>query len=333
MSRSDYYGGFIDVFAKRRISGWAVSVTQLNRPVYVFLKTSHRIIKIRPTEYRGDVFAAHGAGAMSGFIFDLDACSLPMGVIPDEYIIGAYFQDGKIVSGQPEDISENIDIGEIKYYLHIQKTAGTSLRGAVAQDLTPWQVMYIYPEPPGVIGAYADFSLEQIANLRLVFGHYYFGLHSQQPFSAKYYTLLRDPVARLRSQVQHIARSNRTSPTEVLAQHLGECCYEELDNYYVRVISENDTSTLPLRVQSESALQEAYDNVENYFGAISTMEDEDIVDWFARHLGLTIPELPRSNVTEDQDRSFVDTMNFATLLRMNCLDMDFYTWIRRKNGK
>jgi len=91
--------------------------------------------------------------------------------------------------------------------IHIPKTAGTSLREALGLSKIGRRIAYIYGEPPGipVQRFIADFQSARLSK-RVIFGHYHFGLHERLGVPARYFTVLRHPLARALSLYRHFRR-------------------------------------------------------------------------------------------------------------------------------
>src|SRR6516162_400599 len=82
-------------------------------------------------------------------------------------------------------------------FLHIHKTAGTTLHRIIEREYNPF---YIYTIEGGRIEWSVDhlkkLPLHRRAALQVVKGHMSFGLHEYLPQPSTYITFLRDPVER-----------------------------------------------------------------------------------------------------------------------------------------
>jgi hypothetical protein len=92
-------------------------------------------------------------------------------------------------------------------FLHIPKTAGTTLNRIIEWQYNPFS---IFTMDPYRIRATAE-RLEKLPErrrrrLRVVRGHLYYGLHEFLPQGATYITMLREPVARFLSSYYFIQR-------------------------------------------------------------------------------------------------------------------------------
>ncbi|MDQ3199163.1 MAG: sulfotransferase family protein [Verrucomicrobiota bacterium] len=96
---------------------------------------------------------------------------------------------------------------EALIFLHIPKTAGTTLNRIIEWQYNP---LTIFTMDPYRIRATAErlraLSEARRRKLRMVRGHLYYGVHEYLPQGAAYFTLLREPVARVLSAYHFILR-------------------------------------------------------------------------------------------------------------------------------
>ena len=96
---------------------------------------------------------------------------------------------------------------EALIFLHIPKTAGTTLNRIIEWQYSPFA---IFTMDPYRIRATPE-RLKRLSEgrrrrLRVVRGHMFYGIHEFLPQGARYFTMLRDPVARLLSSYYFILR-------------------------------------------------------------------------------------------------------------------------------
>ncbi len=89
-------------------------------------------------------------------------------------------------------------------FLHIPKTAGTTLRSILRQQYPP-EVTYNYYHDPEK-AAFHELTASQKQRYRLLCGHMNYGIHQHLPGDSRYITILRDPVARVISYYNHVRR-------------------------------------------------------------------------------------------------------------------------------
>ena len=85
-------------------------------------------------------------------------------------------------------------------FLHIPKTAGTTLRSIVDQNLGPVNVLTYYNQNSRQLQDNLDAYLTFKPNFRAIIGHFRFGFHKLLNRPSTYITFLRHPVARTISQ-------------------------------------------------------------------------------------------------------------------------------------
>lgn len=95
----------------------------------------------------------------------------------------------------------------VLFHLHIPKTAGTAVRDAVKRCLNQNSYLEFYPENPRnrdkCISELRE-NLESKPDVRFISGHFTFGVHEALGHdNYKYFTVLRDPVARFLSHYHH----------------------------------------------------------------------------------------------------------------------------------
>ena len=92
-------------------------------------------------------------------------------------------------------------------FMHIAKTGGTSVRRSLANAYDKRERAFVY-DPGDLRGAvsrdqFPELPAEVRARLRLVIGHFPFGLHAYIDRPFRYVTVVRDPVDRVVSLYYH----------------------------------------------------------------------------------------------------------------------------------
>ena len=95
-----------------------------------------------------------------------------------------------------------IDDRETIIFLHIPKTAGSTLNYILDAHYTPensYATSQTWLHPDGSLDGFDALTEAQRAKIELLNGHMGFGLHCRLPRPARYITVLRDPVERVLS--------------------------------------------------------------------------------------------------------------------------------------
>ncbi len=92
-------------------------------------------------------------------------------------------------------------------FLHIPKTAGTTLNRIIEWQYDPTAIFTIDPHHfRATATRFESFSEERRRGYHVVRGHLFYGIHKYLPQGATYLTMLRDPVSRLLSSYYFILR-------------------------------------------------------------------------------------------------------------------------------
>jgi hypothetical protein len=223
-------------------------------------------------------------------------------------------------------------------FLHIGKTAGTSLRrilhrrfkaSEILRVETPWR----NPERlrrEETLDYFATIPEERRASARLIEGHVIFGIHQRVPRPSTYITLLRDPVALVISQYNFVLRRPRHWLHErVVKEHMDLAGYVrsgialESDNSQIRALSGDRTT--PFGECTEAMLEEAKRNLEADFSVVGLTErfDESLI-FLKRAFGWSNVHYVRANVSPRRDPVAPETIR--AIEEQNALDLELYRW-------
>ncbi len=192
----------IDGLFEDEIRGWVVDVEQPDRILQVCIRINDLFAgKITACQYRGDLAPFFGSRGLHGFAFR----------VPDMFFehatwsLEVLLEDGRYLPPRPLQIEDPSGVRRIDkplrfpclLFIHIPKTAGTALRGALMQRTGLSRHLLLYPDAPGFRGEYLFYLTEsQLSNLECVYGHFGFRTHRFMPQRCEYATVLREPVAR-----------------------------------------------------------------------------------------------------------------------------------------
>ena len=94
-------------------------------------------------------------------------------------------------------------------FLHIPKTAGSTLHTILQKQYPGDQLCHLKGDPhiDTAITNFKSMDSTQKKQIRLLTGHFEFGIHQWLPQTAVYFTLLRHPVERVLSYYYFILRN------------------------------------------------------------------------------------------------------------------------------
>jgi len=218
-------------------------------------------------------------------------------------------------------------------FLHVPKTAGTTLRAIIERQYLGRDIYTIYDDAPDHHSTSDLEELDEEARDRiLVFcGHVPFGLHKRIGGALRYFTLLRDPVERVLSYYHH--RMN-LSPTwqgnqVSLMKFVLETRDIEVDNLQTRLLS---GVSRPFGRCHEGMLWTAIDNVERHFEVVGTSEmfDESLMLMKAA-LGWERPFYVRENESRGRrPAEHYSRVELETVRDHNRFDALLYAYVKRR---
>lgn len=94
----------------------------------------------------------------------------------------------------------------VTVFYHMPKSGGTSIGGILRRNYAPEAIVECGPDTHAFVAEMAAWPPERLAAIRLLQGHFPFGLHKLLPRPARCFTLLRDPVERVISYYYHARR-------------------------------------------------------------------------------------------------------------------------------
>ncbi|MFZ5863096.1 MAG: sulfotransferase family 2 domain-containing protein [Nitrospirota bacterium] len=230
--------------------------------------------------------------------------------------------------------------GDPLLFCHIPKCAGTSFRSVVEAEYRDNQRLFWYPGPDGDVDAQRAQLAEAFHRnrpaIRIVYGHFSFGLHQTLDTPPIYATILRDPVERVVSLYHHVGRTPRSPLFALVKEGLSLTQFvagrytEMTNNQMTRILAGIKTRPGEI-VDSREAIQRAKENVEKYFGVIGTVEEmSDVVRVIGNRSGWRRHQIPNLNVTT-QPRAWLEKETLGVVEEYNHLDRELYEWVRTRS--
>ena len=218
------------------------------------------------------------------------------------------------------------------FFLHIPKTAGTSLRETVQRAYPGKRCVLIYSQE----AAYLRSIQKDVQRAEAVYGHFSFGFNEVFGVEARYVTVLRDPIARVVSFFRHETQHDDNEYYQQIADGMtlidllrSEQCFQ-VNNHMVRIISGHDDIAI---THDARLLRQAEANLESHFDAVGITEEMDkSVELIGERLGW-----PRRRSTVQrlnvglEDKPFVlDDATRAEIIRFNTLDIELYRGVAQR---
>ncbi len=221
-------------------------------------------------------------------------------------------------------------------FMHIPKTAGTSIRHLLDPLLPPETRLYLYPKSPSFAippDEFADQPRDARDRLRFVMGHFRFGIHEALDQPTQYITMVRDPIDRLISLYYHHKRLPRSLDHQRVTE--GDLSFEEAlqdrsllpPNAMVRQIAGN---TVPGKPSDRDLMDSALANIKAHFAAVLFMEDmPGSMARLSGVMGSELSDLPRKNSGMPRPaRDAMDPSLLGRLREANQLDIELYERLR-----
>lgn len=165
-------------------------------------------------------------------------------------------------------------------FLHIPKTAGTSLRKVVERFYDKDEIYAIYEEH---IKEFKDVPDDKKNKIKVFYGHVSFGLHKYIPQPTSYVTILRDPVERVISLYSYVSKlkdhpyyKQFDFDKMTIAEFVQSGITLEADNEQTRLVSGIDCE---FGKCTSEMLETAKENLRKHFAVVGLSEyfDESVL--------------------------------------------------------
>jgi Galactose-3-O-sulfotransferase len=220
-------------------------------------------------------------------------------------------------------------------FLHIPKTGGVTLRGALRHKY-PGRVITLHsPREPARVG---DLPVEQRRAARVLTGHLPYGVDRYMPQECEYVTMLREPVARVVSTYHHVLDHPRHwFHDEVVSNEMGledfvAASDGPADNLQTRLLSglvEGELVTRTARSVEVTtlgvrALDEARANLDRFLVVGLTERFDESFILVRRGLGWRLPMYAIRNAARGSRRARPGSRETALIAERDRLDVELY---------
>lgn len=222
----------------------------------------------------------------------------------------------------------------IDLYLHIPKTAGTTMNHVLGR-VYPKNKTFAIDNLRPMYSVHKDLAKRPEtyrSALRLVKGHMYFGVHRYFNQEHRYFTILRDPIARVVSLFKEISRSPETEVYKAmvknnwnLRQLVESGVYAEMSNDLTRRVLGTD---FEYGATDQGLVQKAIEHLDESFSCVGMQEhfDESIL-LFAKELSWKKKPYYLSlnkSVKEKKVEVKTDELTLEAIRKVNQLDIQLY---------
>ena len=232
-------------------------------------------------------------------------------------------------------------------FLHLPKTAGWTLRGALHSKY-PSEILFL-DDPSDPLGGVEAIPHEDRLRARVATGHVFYGVHEHIPQPTDYITVLRDPIARVVSMYNYILRRPQHRLHGVVAgsgmgleEFARRCPDAGIDNQQTRLISGRGAG----EVQSLRSgrhkwvapplepgdLEQAKGNLDGFLLVGLTERFDETFIVLRRMLGWRLPMYAKKNVGRGADGSLPEAPShraIESIRERNHLDIELYEHGRR----
>jgi hypothetical protein len=225
-------------------------------------------------------------------------------------------------------------------FIHVQKTGGTSLRTILRHEydvLHGKNRLYSTEE----IESYFDEPFTEAGHKKAIVGHMAFGAHRCIDGTARYITMLRDPISRVISYYYYLIERGNESDDYIEKNDLGVAEYvrdgllwhgiQHTNNLQTRLLS-GKGKTVNFGECTTEMLDRAKQNIEEHFSVVGLTEefDESIL-LMRRKLGWDLPVYWYQNKTTSRPRKEDHSDETIDVIReYNGLDLELYAFCKER---
>ncbi len=226
------------------------------------------------------------------------------------------------------DLLVGPDTGVI--FLHLPKTAGSTINAVIARQYPRRAIYAINPVRTGRSeDRFRNLSESRRERVRLLRGHFMYGMHRWMPRDCVYFTFLRDPVARAMSVYRYVTQ-NPVHPRHALGKGLDASQFLADDRLHPPN-AQTRTIAGP-RIPEDQLLETAKANLERHFVVAGLAErfDESLL-LLQDALGWQDVRYKPRNTSRKTGESAGPPQAVRDLVaERERLDTELYAWVRQR---
>ncbi len=220
-------------------------------------------------------------------------------------------------------------------FLHIPKTAGTTLHTILTRQYPENTLVHLRGNPhiDSAIEQFKQLPDDQKAKIRLLTGHFEYGIHQYLPQPATYFTLLRDPVERVMSYYYFILRTPEHPRYEEMTRNkIG------IKTFVNEILTDNNQTRMVAGAWmsseqpcTEATLQKAKAHIRAHFALVGlTSEFDTSLFLLKKRLGWqSIPTYDKRNVASNRPkRQTLTDLERAAIYETHAFDVALYQYVQ-----
>jgi hypothetical protein len=217
-------------------------------------------------------------------------------------------------------------------FLHIPKTAGTTLRHIIERQYPPDAILI--QNQPTLHQALQALPPGKADRVSVVMGHLWFGAHALFARPATYLTMLRDPIDRIISHYYFVQRDPQHYLHDVvrgmsLEEYVTSNCSAEISNDQTRLLA--GSAPAEIGQPSEDILATAKQNLDRHFAVVGLTEEFDwSVILMKRRFGWRSPFYLKRNVTRHPTKAKLSSETVRLIEQRNQLDLAVYRYAQAR---
>lgn len=213
------------------------------------------------------------------------------------------------------------------FVIHMPKTAGTSLRAAIEHAYKDSEALFVYENEPMYFKTSNCLSLSSQAldDVKMIYGHFGYGMHRHTTHAYKYITFLREPYEFIKSYLFFVKHVLKNPDFSDILDVLHNRKSVELDNCYTRYLC-NRFDEAPV---TESDLTVAIENLKRDFAFVGLVERmRESVDALSAYVGREISVGQLNKTPDIAERRLIDDRALREAAARNILyDSKIYEFV------